>query len=115
MDVFELFWIQSWLIGNQRNTVLRGGKIQDPTRLNTRAKDLLDELKESQAQLAIPATREEVQSWCPPPGAAFKLNFDAAVLGTWNHRALARLYGMVEGRLWQLWQLRVLWLQIVKR
>ena len=40
---------------------------------------LIEEFKASQDQLAIHASREAVQSWCPPPGTLFKLNFDAAV------------------------------------
>ena len=59
--------------------VLHGGKVQDPSRLNLRAADLLDEFKASQDQLAIHTTWEEVQSWCPPSGTMYKLNFDAAV------------------------------------
>ena len=29
----ELFWVRSWIIWNQRNSTLHGGKLQDPTRL----------------------------------------------------------------------------------
>lgn len=45
----ELFWVQCWIIWNQHNSVLHGGKIQIPTLLNRRAREYLDEFKGSQA------------------------------------------------------------------
>ena len=42
-EELELFWVHCWLIWNQRNMVMHGGKVQDPSRLNIRATDLLDE------------------------------------------------------------------------
>ena len=57
--------------------LLHGGKVQDPSRITTRATDLIEEFKSSRDQLTIHASREAVQSWCPP--TLFKLNFDAAV------------------------------------
>ena len=59
--------------------LLHGGKAQDLSRITTQATDLIEEFKASRDQLAIHASREAVQSWCPPPGTLFKLNFDAAV------------------------------------
>ena len=53
MEEFELFLVQCWLIWNQRNTVVCGGKLQDPTHLNIRARDYLEEYKEAKNQLAI--------------------------------------------------------------
>ena len=35
---FELFVVQTWIIWNQRNTVVFGGKLKDPKWLNKRAK-----------------------------------------------------------------------------
>ena len=79
MEEFELFLVQCWLIWNQRNTVVRGGKLQDPTQLNIRARDYLEEFKEAKNQLAIPAHAMPSQSWRPPYGSVYKLNFDVAV------------------------------------
>lgn len=42
-EELELFWVQIWLIWNQRNSILHGGVIQDLGRLNQRAKDYLEE------------------------------------------------------------------------
>ena len=39
----EFFWVQSWFIWNQHNAVVHGGVIQEPGRLNLRAKDYLEE------------------------------------------------------------------------
>ena len=44
-EELELFWVQSWLIWNQRNTLMHGGVIQDPGRLNQRARDYLEEFR----------------------------------------------------------------------
>ena len=33
-EEFELFLVQGWIIWNQRNSILRGGHIQDPAKLN---------------------------------------------------------------------------------
>ena len=49
----ELFFIQSWLIWNQRNVVVHGGHLKDPQWLNKRAVELLDEYKKSQARMVI--------------------------------------------------------------
>ena len=46
-EEFEIFLVQSWLIWNQRNTVVYGGKLQDPNQLNIRARDYLEEYKEA--------------------------------------------------------------------
>ena len=46
-EEFENFLVQSWLIWNQRNTVVYGGKLQDPNQLNIRARDYLEEYKEA--------------------------------------------------------------------
>ena len=46
-EELESFMVQSWLIWNQRNSVLHGGMLQDPSRLIQRAADLLDEFNEA--------------------------------------------------------------------
>lgn len=47
---FEAFLVQSWLILNQRNTVMHGGKLKDPRWLNKRAKDYLEDFHQAQGQ-----------------------------------------------------------------
>ena len=58
---------------------MHGGTIQDPSRLNQRAKDLLEEFRVAQVHLMITDTVALVQSWHPPSSSSYKLNFDAAV------------------------------------
>ena len=79
MDEFELFIVQCWLTWNQRNTIVHGGKLQDLTQLNIRARDYLEEYKEAQNQLAIVAHTVPRQSRSPPLRFVYKLNFDATV------------------------------------
>ena len=71
-------------IWNQRNLVLHGGKIQNPSILIRRARDYLVGFKDKQSQLATSATTGLVQEWRPPMGLAFKLNFDAAIFVNTN-------------------------------
>nr|XP_023892017.1 uncharacterized protein LOC112004019 [Quercus suber] len=76
---FELFVIQSWIIWNQRNTVVFGGKLKDPKWLNKRAKEFLDEFRQAKGQLRIHVSCPSESVWRPPSVFPFKLNFDAAV------------------------------------
>ena len=71
--------MQAWLIWNQRNTIIYGGKLKDPNWLNKRAVEFLQEFQQAQDQLNIPATQPSVTVWQPPPTSVFKLNFDAAI------------------------------------
>ena len=80
MVELELFWVQCWLIWNQRNTVEHGGMIQHPSGLTKRATDYIDEFKDSQVHLAIPVSVGAVQRWSTPSGSVYKVNFDASVL-----------------------------------
>ena len=43
MAELELFLVQAWIIWNQRNIVIHGGKLKEPSWLNKRAVDYLDE------------------------------------------------------------------------
>ena len=43
----NLFWAQAWLIWNQRNCVVHGGKLKDPSSLNKRVEELVDEFKQA--------------------------------------------------------------------
>lgn len=78
-EELELFWVQCWLIWNQKNTIVHGGIIQDPSRLSQRAKDLLEEFWVAHQHLMVTNMAASVQSWRPPSGDSYKLNFNAAV------------------------------------
>ena len=78
-EEFELFLVQSWLIWNQRNIVVHRGKLLDPTQLNIRARDYLEEYKEAQNHLVIPTHAKPGQLWRPPPRPIYKLNYDVVV------------------------------------
>ena len=81
----ELFWIQAWIKWNRRNCVVHGGKLRDPTSLNKRAEEYLEEYKRSQTQLTVsPTLQLSSEVWQPPPPSAYKLNFDAAVFSGLN-------------------------------
>ena len=43
MAELELFLVQAWIIWNQMNIVIHGGKLKEPSWLNKRAVDYLDE------------------------------------------------------------------------
>ncbi|XP_075670320.1 uncharacterized protein LOC142640111 [Castanea sativa] len=79
VEELELFLVQCWVIWNQRNSVLHGGVLQDPSRLVKRATDLLEEYRGSRELLAVHNTTRLVQKWEPPVGLSYKVNFDAAV------------------------------------
>ena len=75
-----LFLVQAWIIWNQRNKVLHGGKIQDPNMLCRRVVEYLEEYQNSQGNLHVDGVVHSVGGvWKPPPNSVFKLNFDAAV------------------------------------
>ncbi|KAL0009843.1 hypothetical protein SO802_004951 [Lithocarpus litseifolius] len=79
-DEMELFWVQSWLIWNQRNCVLYGGQLKNPKILNRRAEEFLQEFKQSQVHLTMsPMEQPSGEVWQPPPSMVYKLNFDAAI------------------------------------
>ena len=80
LQKMELFLIQAWLIWNQRNKLLHGGKIQDPNMLCRRAVEYLEEYQNSQGNLRVDGVVHLVGDvWKPPPNSIFKLDFDAAV------------------------------------
>ncbi|XP_023882197.1 uncharacterized protein LOC111994540 [Quercus suber] len=78
-EELETFMVQCWLIWNQRNSVLHGGKLQDPSRLIQRVADLLNEFNKAQEQLHISSLIHPVQQWEPPMGLSYKVNVDAAM------------------------------------
>ena len=52
-EEIELFLVQAWMLWNQQNCVLHGGKLKDLGWLNTRAEEWLDESAQAQEQLAV--------------------------------------------------------------
>ncbi|KAK9997130.1 hypothetical protein SO802_021816 [Lithocarpus litseifolius] len=80
VEELELFWVQAWIIWNQRNCVVHGGILKDPKCLNKRAEEFIQEFLQAQAQLRV-SRIEQISSevWQPPPPDVYKLNFDAAV------------------------------------
>lgn len=53
VEDLESFFVQCWVLWNQRNLVVHGGSIQDPARLVQRAKDFLQEYRDAQTQLSV--------------------------------------------------------------
>ncbi|XP_023921139.2 uncharacterized protein LOC112032606 [Quercus suber] len=78
-EELETFMVQCWLIWNQWNSVLHGGKLQDPSKLIQRAADLLNEFNEAQEQLHISSLIHLVRQWEPLVGLSYKVNVDAAL------------------------------------
>ena len=56
-EELEFFWVQCWFIWNQRNAIVHGGVIQEPGRLNQRAKDFLEEFWVAQRRLSVSGTQ----------------------------------------------------------
>ncbi|KAK9991883.1 hypothetical protein SO802_026868 [Lithocarpus litseifolius] len=80
IEELELFWVQAWLIWNQRNYVMHGGQLKDPKCLNKRAEDFLLDFQQAQLQLTVVrAEHFNSDQWQPPPPDVYKLNFDIAV------------------------------------
>ena len=49
VEELELFWVQAWIIWNQRNCVVHGGQLKDPKCLNKQAEDFILEFQQAQA------------------------------------------------------------------
>ena len=60
--------------------MVHGGKLKDPSSLNKRAEEFVDEFKHAQNHLSI-QTRQQLSGhvWQPPPQSEYKLNFDATI------------------------------------
>ena len=72
IEEFELFLVQGWVIWNQRNSIFHGGHIQDPAKLNQRAKDLLEDFRNAQDLLAIrKITGGGSATWRLPSGLVY--------------------------------------------
>uniref|UniRef100_A0A7N2R3V3 RNase H type-1 domain-containing protein n=1 Tax=Quercus lobata TaxID=97700 RepID=A0A7N2R3V3_QUELO len=77
-EVCELFLVQAWFIWHQRNLVVHGGQVQDPSIFNRRAKEFLEDFRSSQIRLSVQHRSAHPSTWLPPAGR-YKLNFDAAM------------------------------------
>ncbi|XP_075640306.1 uncharacterized protein LOC142612059 [Castanea sativa] len=87
VDDMELFFVQCWVIWNQRNLVLHGGSIQDPSWLVRRAENYLKEYRDAQVHLSVWVINGSVQQlimWKPPSGSIYKINVDATVFSELN-------------------------------
>ena len=79
-EELEVVLVQAWLIWNQRNRFIHGGKFHDPGWLNNRARDYLEEYRIAIDQMgAEPEMQTNRDTWQPPPHSVFKLNFDVAL------------------------------------
>lgn len=57
-----------------------GGKFYDPTSLNRRATDYLEECRNAKRHLTVDLILQpSSEAWKPPPQSMYKLNFDAAL------------------------------------
>ena len=79
-EEWNLFWVICWQIWHQRNTVMHGGAFQHPSRSAQHAVDYLKEYTNAQDHLSVPDPIHVPvqQTWQPPQGLLFKLNFDGA-------------------------------------
>ncbi|XP_050259107.1 uncharacterized protein LOC126704117 [Quercus robur] len=81
----EVMLVQAWLIWNQRNRVVHGGKFHNLGWLNNRATEFLEEFQTTTILMGPShggqASRD---TWQPPSPSIFKLNFDAALFSALN-------------------------------
>ena len=61
VEDLEYFFVQCWVLWNQRNSVVHGGCIHDPSRLVQRAKDFIQEFCDAQTQLSVQISSGSVQ------------------------------------------------------
>ena len=52
--------MQAWIIWNQRNYVVHGGKLKDPKCLNKQAEDYILEFQQAQVQLTVAWTKQNI-------------------------------------------------------
>ena len=71
--------MQAWMIWNQRNAVIHGGKLKEPGWLNRRAEEFLDVYRKAQVILMATNVPGGNCVWRAPPSEEYKMNFDAAV------------------------------------
>ena len=81
----EVVLAQAWLIWNQRNRVVDGGKFHDSGWLNNRAREFLEEFRIATDLMGLEKVRQpNWDTWQPPPPSVFKINFDAALFSALN-------------------------------
>ena len=81
----EVVLVQAWLIWNQRNRVVHGGKFHDPGWLNNQATKFLEEFQTASVLIGpSQGGQASWDIWQPPPPPTFKLNFDAALCSALN-------------------------------
>ena len=79
-DEMDLFWAQAWFIWNQRNCVVHGGRMKDPSSLNKRAEEYVAEVIQVRNNLSILTRQQQSEDvWQPPSHSEYKLNFDSAI------------------------------------
>ena len=96
-EELELFFIQAWLIYNQRNTITHGWSLQDPSQLNKRVTDFLNEFREAQQHLTVQTSAVREVHWSPPPRNSFKLYFDASIFEDLNASGFSAVIRNKEG------------------
>ena len=69
VEELELFLVQCWVIWGQRNSVIHGGMLQDPSWLVKHATDVLQEYRGTMELLATHSSAGLVQKWEPPVGS----------------------------------------------
>ncbi|KAK9991446.1 hypothetical protein SO802_026431 [Lithocarpus litseifolius] len=94
----ELFLVQAWVVWNKRNSVMHGGSVKEPSWLNRRAVEYLEEFKQAQEHLTIPMRQAEENVWRPPPHPFFKLNFDAAIFMESNSSGFGAVIWNEQGK-----------------
>ena len=81
----EVVLVQAWLIWNQRNRVVHGGKFHDPGWLNNWAREFLEEFRIASTLMGrAHGGQSSWDTWQPPPPSVFKINFDAALFSALN-------------------------------
>ena len=57
-----------------------GGQVKNPTSLNKKAEEFLQDFKQAQVLLTMsPMKQPSGEVWQPPPSMVYKLNFDATI------------------------------------
>ena len=94
----EAVLVQAWLIWNQRNRVVHGGKFHDLGWLNNWVTDFLEEFWIASILMG-PAHggQSSRDTWQPPPPLIFVLNFDAALFSAFNSSSFGAIIRNEKG------------------
>ena len=94
----EVVLVQAWLIWNQRNQIVHGGKFHDPGWLNNRAAEFLEEFRTASVLMGPPqGVQASRDIWQPPPPSTFKLNFDANLFSALNRSGFGAIIQNEKG------------------